>query len=139
MSRKNEKVKIISGLIASVLVVLGLALYAMNIDAINPMEMGTGLIALLLVAGATYVFWTRMKSYRKGLPAEDEFSKKVNYKAGYYGFIAAIWSSVFIGWMEPLFVGMGLEFRHGPTMVLLVTGFVFIVSYIWMSRRGSAG
>ncbi len=33
-------------------------------------------------------------SVSKGLPAKDERLEKINYKGGYYGFIAAIWSAV---------------------------------------------
>ncbi len=61
----------------------------------------------------------------------------INYKAGFYGFIAAIWSAVF----GPLFIEIlfdyELEGSRVTAVVVLVSGFVFAASYLYMNRKGN--
>jgi hypothetical protein len=83
----------------------------------------------------------RIGSLKKGLPAEDERSKLVNYKAGYYAFIAAIWASLGVSWANEIAVedfGMaGLLPRHVGFAILLITGLVFVASYLYLNRKGN--
>ena len=134
--REMQKTKILAGLTVSALVISTLVLYLLNMGSIENIEMANIAIVLFLVVGAIYIIWDRAKNFRKGLPAEDEFMKKVNYKAGYYGFIAAIWGSLIIMWMEDMLIEWGLAFRHGPVLVMLLSAIVFVVSYIYLSKRG---
>ncbi len=138
MKKTEDKVKTFLGVIVLTLVISGVFFYKINISSINPVETATIFIVLILASGAGYMLWRKIKAYKKSLPLEDEFIKKVNYKAGYYAFIAAIGTSLIVGMMEDSLISMGLSIRHGGYLVLLVTGFVFSVSYIYLSKWGSA-
>ena len=93
-------------------------------------------IALILVGLAMYVIWDKIRNVQKGLPGKDERTISMSHKAGYYGFIAAIWSAVFV----PLFldVSSGYELDGGDVsaIVVLVSAFVFIVSYLYLYWKG---
>jgi hypothetical protein len=60
----------------------------------------------------------------------------MSHKAGYYGFIAAIWSAVFV----PLFfdVSSGYELDGGDVsaIVVIVSALVFIISYLYLYWKG---
>jgi len=94
-------------------------------------------IVLVLVGLAMYIIWDRIKNVQKGLPAKDERSTNIAYKAGYYAFIAAIWSAVF----TPIFfdISSGYELTGGDVtaIVVLVSGFVFVLSYLYLYRKGN--
>ncbi len=56
-------------------------------------------IFLMIVVAAVYSFVTEMKKNKdieKGYPAEDEMSKHIKYKAGYYSFICSMYMWLFI-------------------------------------------
>jgi hypothetical protein len=93
-------------------------------------------IALILVGLAMYIIWDKIRNVQKGLPGKDERTVSMSHKAGYYGFIAAIWSAVF----TPLFfdVSSGYEPDGGDVsaIVVLVSAFVFIVSYLYFYWKG---
>jgi len=93
-------------------------------------------IALILVGLAMYVIWDKIRNVQKGLPGKDERTISMSHKAGYYGFIAAIWSAVF----APLFfdVSSRYELDGGDVsaIVVLVSAFVFIVSYLYLYWKG---
>jgi len=132
----KEKIGILIGLIVAILVLLTLALWMMNLGTLEFMELGLFTIIIFLVAAAFYVLWDRAKNIRKGLPAKDERLLSISYKAGYYGFIAAIWSAVF----GPLFIdivfGYELEASRVTALVVIVSGIVFIVSYLYLATKG---
>jgi 4-hydroxybenzoate polyprenyltransferase len=63
-------------------------------DDIELFDIFTILIIAILVITSLYLIWDRVKNLKAGLPAQDKRLKDAGYKAGYYGFIAAIWSAV---------------------------------------------
>jgi multisubunit Na+/H+ antiporter MnhB subunit len=93
-------------------------------------------IALILVGLAMYVIWDKIRNVQKGLPGKDERTISMSHKAGYYGFIAAIWSAVF----APLFFDVSSEYELDggdvSAIVVLVSAFVFIVSYLYLYWKG---
>ncbi len=128
------------GIVLSILVAAGVLLtlffYLRGAGEIELNEIVLVGIVLILVVLAMYIVWDRIKNVQKGLPAKDERVLSISYKAGYYGFIAAIWSAVF----APLFfdVSSGYELDAGDisAIVVLVSGFVFVVSYLYLYRKG---
>jgi hypothetical protein len=90
----KEKIGIVVGIGIAVLVLVTLSFYVISAGNIELSEITLMSIVLILVSSATFILWDRLKNIRKGLPAKDERLVLVNYKAGYYGFIAAIWSAV---------------------------------------------
>ena len=91
---------------------------------------------IVLVGLAMYIIWDRIRNVQKGLPGKDERTITLSHKAGYYGFMAAIWSAVFSPMIiNPLF---GYEPDGGDVaaIVVLVSAFVFVVSYLYLYRKG---
>ncbi len=128
------------GIVLSILVAAGVLLtlffYLRGAGEIELNEIVLVGIVLILVVLAMYIVWDRIKNVQKGLPAKDERVLSISYKAGYYGFIAAIWSAVF----APLFfdVSSRYELDAGDisAIVVLISGFVFVVSYLYLYRKG---
>jgi hypothetical protein len=93
-------------------------------------------IVLILVVLAMYIVWDRLKNVQKGLPAKDERLITINYKAGYYGFIAAIWSAVGGPLIADIILGHELKGGDVTAIVILSSGFVFVVSYLYLAWKG---
>jgi hypothetical protein len=133
----KDKIGIILGLLVTSLVLITLAFYIMNIGSIEITELLSLAIVIILVLAASYVIWDRAKNVRKGLPSKDERLININYKAGYYGFIAAILSSFISQFIADILLGYELEGHHITAIVVLVSGFVFVTSYLYLARKGN--
>ena len=94
-------------------------------------------VIAIIVVSSTYVIWDRAKNLKAGLPAQDERLKLAGYKAGYYGFIAAIWSAVGSNISSIIFFDQELRGGLVTAAVVLVSGIVFMVSYLYFSRKGT--
>ena len=94
-------------------------------------------IAAILVALATYLLWDRMRNVRQGLPAKDERVVEVSYRAGYYGFIAAIWSAVGGNLAAGILFDYELTGSQNGAVVVLVSALVFILAYFYLARKGT--
>lgn len=133
----KEKTTIIVGIGIAVLVIFTFIFYYIAKDTIELFDFVPGLIVIILVTTSIYIIWDRAKNLKKGLPAQDERLKLAGYKAGYYGFIAAIWSA--IGSNLGYIMLFDQELRGGLVVaaVVLVSGIVFMISYIYFSRKGT--
>lgn len=133
----KEKLTIIVGAGIAVLVIFTAVLYLMAKDSIGYLDILAEVIILILIISSIYLVWDRLKNIRAGLPAKDERLKIAAYKAGYYGFIAAIWSSV--GTNLGYIMIFDQELRGGlvTASVVLVSGLVFMLSYFYFSRKGN--
>jgi divalent metal cation (Fe/Co/Zn/Cd) transporter len=132
----KDKIGIIIGLVVTLLVIVTLAFYFLNAGTVELTEFASFGIAIILVLAAVYILWDKAKNVRKGLPAKDERLILINYKAGYYGFIAAIWAAVGAPVLADILLGHELEGHYITAIVVLVSGFVFIASYLFLVRRG---
>ena len=133
----KNKIGIALGLLVTILVCATLAVYVIYAGAIGYAEMAPVAIVVILVAFSAYVLWDRARSVSKGEPAVDERLKNANYRAGYYGFIAAIWSAVLAPTLVDILFGYELEGSRVTAAVVIVSGLVFAVSYLYMTRRGN--
>ena len=133
---KNIKEIVLSILVAAG-VILTLFFYLMGTGEIEFNQIVLVGIALLLVGLAMYIIWDKIRNVQKGLPGKDERTISMSHKAGYYGFIAAIWSAVFI----PLFFDVSsvyeLDGGDVSAIVVLVSAFEFIVSYLYFYWKGN--
>ena len=93
-------------------------------------------IALILVLSAMYILCDRMKNVRKGLPAQDERLKLINYKACSYGFIASIWSAVGAPLLSGILFDYELEGHYVTAAEVLCGGIAFFISYIYLAWKG---
>ena len=132
----KDKITVITGAGIAVLVIFTLFFYLTGKSSIELFDIVTILIVLILVTTSIYLIWDRVKSLKAGLPAQDERLKLAGYRAGYYGFIAAIWSAV--GSNLGFNIIFDAELRGGlvTAAVVLVSGIVFMISYIYFSRKG---
>ena len=133
----KEKLTIIVGAGIAILVIFTAVLYLMAKDSIGYTDILTEIIILIIIISSIYLLWDRLKNIRAGLPAKDERLKIAAYKAGYYGFIAAIWTSV--GTNLGYIMIFDRELRGGivTAAVVLVSGLVFMLSYFYFSRKGN--
>jgi hypothetical protein len=133
----KEKISIALGFLVVALVLISLTAYLAFAGTIWYGEIAAFALVIVIVAFATYVIWDRARCASKGLPAADERLKVVNYKAGYYGFIAAIWSAVFAPMLTDILFGQELEGHLVTAIVVVVSGFVFAATYLYLSRKGN--
>lgn len=133
----KDKIGIILGLFVVILVLLTLTVYIINVGTIEYKEFTSLAIVIILVLGASYIIWDRAKNVRKGLPAKDERLINISYKAGYYGFIAAMFSPFVSQFIADIIFGYELDGSQVGAVVVLISAFVFVVSYLYISRKGN--
>jgi multisubunit Na+/H+ antiporter MnhB subunit len=130
------KKEIIVATVLVAMVLLTLFFYLMGTSEIELNQIVLVSIVIILVALAMYMIWDKIRNIQKGLPGKDERTISISYKAGYYGFIAAIWSAV----ISPMFIdtmyGYDLDGGDVAAIVVLVGGFVFVISYIYLYWKG---
>jgi uncharacterized membrane protein YbhN (UPF0104 family) len=133
----KDKMGIVVGIGIAAAVLVTLYFYVSNAGNLELNEILSIVIVLVLVASAAYILLDRIKSIKKGLPAQDERLKITNYKACYYGFIAAIWSAV----GAPLLSGIILDYElpgHLVTAaVVLCGGLAFMISFFYLAWKGN--
>jgi hypothetical protein len=130
------KKEIIVATVVVAMVLLTLFFYLIESNEIEFNQIVLVGIVMILVGLAMYAILDKIRNVQNGLPGKDERTISISNKAGYYGFIAAIWSAVF----APLFfdASAGYELKGGDVtaIVVLVSGFVFVVSYLYLYRKG---
>ena len=132
----KDKLGIMIGLAVIVMVIVSLALWLVNVDNIGIADIILPIIILIIVAFAMYIVYDKMKSVQEGLPAVDERTLLLNYKASYYGFIAAIWSAVFGPTLYDMIYDEEMLGHHVTAIVVVCGGLVFVLSYFILNRKG---
>jgi hypothetical protein len=130
------KKEIIVATVLVAMVLVTLFFYLMGTHEIEINQIFLVGVVVILVGLAMYIIWDKIKNVQKGLPGKDERTISINYKAGYYGFIAAIWSAVLIPTIIDIVFGYELNGGDISAIVVLVSGFVFVVSYLYLYRKG---
>ena len=128
--------KIIVATVVVTMVLLTLFFYLMGTGEIELNQIGLVSIAIVLVALAMYIIWDKIRNAQKGLPGKDERTISINYKAGYYGFIAAIWSAMISPVVVDIIFGYELDGGDVAAIVVLASAFVFVVSYLYLYWKG---
>jgi len=131
----NKKLEMIVGLGIIALVAFSMYLYLFAKQSVELFDIITIPIVLIIVLSATYIMWDRLKNIKKGLPVADERLKSVGYKAGHYGFIAAIWSAVGSNMLSIILFDEELRGGLVTAAVVLVSGVVFMFSYFYFSKK----
>lgn len=132
----KEKMTIVLGIGVTTLVVFTFAYYVLANPGIELFDMITIPILAIIILTTSYIIYDKWKNIKAGLPTQDERLKQAAYKAGYYGFIAAIWSAV--GSNMSSIMLFDEELRGGLVVaaVVLISGIVFMMSYFYFSRKG---
>jgi len=130
------KKEIIVATVVVAMVLLTLFFYLMGTGEIEFNQIVLVGIVIILVGLAMYVIWDKIRNVQKGLPGKDERTISMSYKAGYYGFIAAIWSAVLSPVVVDIIFGYELDGGDVAAIVVLVSAFVFIISYLYLYWKG---
>lgn len=132
----KEKMTAIVGIGIAACVLFTLGFYLLAKQSIELFDIFSILIITILLITSTYLIWDRVKNLKAGLPAQDERLKLAGYKAGYYGFISAVWSAIGSN-MASIFL-YDEELRGGLVVaaVVLISGIVFMMAYIHFARKG---
>jgi hypothetical protein len=98
-----------------------------------------GILALIIIIGAL-VLWKRLKDRKSGFPLNDERTRKLNWKAGYYAMLMGqyfIIAYLLVNIVGREFFGMP-EIEAGYPMIaaLLVSSVSFPVLRWYIGRKG---
>jgi hypothetical protein len=132
----KNKVELITIVSAVVLVLISVSAYFFFAGTIGYSEIAVEGILVVIVLFAIFILQDKVRNVSRGLPAKDERMTGINYKAGYYGFIAAIWTAVFAPAITDLIFNQELESSHVSVLVVIVSGSVFAISYVYLARKG---
>jgi hypothetical protein len=133
----NDRRVIAVGFSLIVIVLLTAIAYVVFVGTVGLGEIAILVVMAILVAFAAYVMWDKARSALRKMPAEDERVRNVNYRAGYYGFIAAIMSAVIAPALSDILFDHELEGHLVTAVVVIVSGLVFAASYLYLSRKGN--
>lgn len=133
----REKLTVVTGIGIAVLVIITLVLYLYAKETMELFDMVSIAILTILIITSMYLIVDRVKNIQAGLPAQDERLKQIGYKAGYYGFIAAIWSAVGSNLGYNLIFDEELRGGLVVAAVVLVSGLVFMISFLYLARKGN--
>ena len=144
MKMNSDKFKIFLGLVGSGLALLGVFFFfAMSEsmgEAVGISDTIMISLVIIMVILAAYLFSTRMKDVQKGLPAEDEMSKKISHKAGAYAYYASVLTAVALFWYNTFFVdNFGfpkLSFTEAMAVIALFPGVIFMLLALYFNKRG---
>ncbi len=132
----KEKMTIVLGIGITALVVFTFGFYLFANPSIELFDIISIPMIIIIVLTSSYIIYDKWKNIKAGLPTKDERLKLAAYKAGYYGFISAIWSAIGSNWLSIILVDQDLRGGLVVAAVVLISGFVFILSYFYFSRKG---
>lgn len=132
---RMDKIGVFLSIVLSLSVIIGIC-FAFMSGGLNPAEISSFVILVFIVIGAGFITMDRYRNVKAGLPIRDEMERKINWRAGYYGFIAAIWSAVFGPLSIDILFGYELEGSRVTALVVLVSAITFVLSYIYFRRKG---
>lgn len=89
------------------------------------------LVALLLALRA-------MRELRSGMPLDDERSRAMKSRAGYYAFHISMYATLALGFVFVLFEDEGMTLPNSELLFILVAlmGSIQIVLMTYLNRRG---
>ena len=136
----NDRTKLKIGFSVAGIAVLGMALFAMGGSVAKPTEVIFVALTVVLVIGTIVIMMNKSKAVKKGLPADDELSKKISFKAGAYSYFSTIWIAIAIMWYNTLGVDefglYELSTVEIVGIIVLVSGIIFIGLSLLFNRRG---
>jgi len=133
----KDKLTILLGIGITTIVVCTFAYYIINDEGIDLFDLISIPLLIVMILFSSYIIYDKLTNIKAGLPSKDERLKNAAYKAGYYGFIAAIWSAVGVNLGYNLIFDKELRGGLVVAAVVLISGFVFAISYLYFSRKGN--
>jgi hypothetical protein len=133
----KDKIGVVAGIGIAVAVLVTIYFYIINAGKLELDEIFPIGIVLIIVVSTLYILWDRIKNIQRGLPAQDERLKIINYKACSYGFIASIWSAVGAPLISGIIFDYELPGNLVTAVVVLCGGLAFMVSYFILAWKGN--
>jgi hypothetical protein len=135
-SRWQDRKEMAVGIVVAIGVLVTMYFYLAGSTSLSFEKVILVAIVFVLVGLAMIVLWDRVTNLRKGFVAKDERLVNINYKAGYYAFIAAIWSAIGGPFIYETMNGQELPGGAVTAIVIIVGGFTFVISYLYLQRKG---
>lgn len=88
-------------------------------------------IAVTIVVFAAFALRNMAKSTRKGLPLEDEFSKRAKTSAAAFAFYASLYL-----WLTLMYFEDYLPESRLPALAILGSAIIFGLRYLYLVKRG---
>lgn len=136
----KDKLGIVLGAGVAVLVVVGVIFYLLGSGSLQLSDILMVIVPIMLVFGAIFILWDRVKNIRAGLPTADERAKKLHWKAGAYSYYATIWIAVGTMWYNIIFAdNFGLpELGAGQVVavIVLLSAMLWFVFQFYFMRKG---
>ena len=135
---ERQRMWIMVGIAVAVLAGAGLAL--LLIEGVNTWTL-TSFAVLATVAILALVLVARTaKELRSGYPLEDERSRFMNMRAGYYAFYVSMYSVLGLAFVMTLLEDEGIVLANGELLFLVIVlmGSVHIVLSLYFKLRGKA-
>jgi hypothetical protein len=129
--KSKDKTTLVLGIIVSLAVLVTMVFYLSG--GFNVGSLSTTVIVFVIVGLAIFVIFGKIKSIKRGLPAQDEMSKKTMQKAGYYAWLVTIYIALAASYFSD---EIGIIGRHVGFIILIGSAITFFVFYLWFSRRG---
>lgn len=121
--------------VTMVLFSLTIGLKGRTLEAFAPL-----ITAVVLAVGIIWILGREREKIKKGLPMEDERSKRVKERAGFYAFIAGVWFNLGLLWYNSLIVeefGVPeLITRHALSASILAMAIFFFIFWWYFNRKG---
>jgi hypothetical protein len=136
----KQKLVLLTGIGIVLAVAVTMMFYVSAMSSMNLQEYLMIFVIFIIVLAAAWLIKDRLGNMRKDLPVKDERQTGIAYRAGYYSWIASIWSAIGIMW-----IGIFLEEELGYASltanwvvagVVLISALVFFGSYFYLNRRG---
>lgn len=121
-------------LLVTAAVILTSLIYLKSARPINGPEKVLFPVLASIILIAVVFAYKGIKSVRSGLPLQDEYTRSVAYRAGYFAWIATIYLALLVGWFIDDVPGMMP--RHGATATMLSSIIAYFIIYLILSKRG---
>jgi peptidoglycan/LPS O-acetylase OafA/YrhL len=142
--KNSDKFRVLMGLAVSMMVIAGVAAYFMfsGTSGYNPGELIAVISAVVLALAAAYFIWDKKRDVDAGMPFEDELSKKIMHRAGYYSYFASMYTALGVSMFKELIekaIGIPeLTVSSATGIIILVPALVFFITIFYLKRKGDA-
>ena len=135
---ERQRMWIMAGIAVAVLAAAGLGL--LLLEGVNTFTLiSVAVLATIVVIALALVAWTA-KELRSGYPLEDERSRLMNMRAGYYAFYVTMYSVLALAFVMMMLEDEGVVLANGELLFLVIVlmGSVHIALSLYFKLRGKA-
>ena len=136
----KEKMSIIALAGVTILVLVTIIFFLMELNSIDVSDMLLVIIPIILIIGVIFILRDRIKNLRAGLPNADERAKKLHWKAGAYSYYATIWIAVGSLWYNIIFADElgfpALNAGQIVAVIVLLSAMCWFVFQFYFMRKG---